>query len=171
MLAGGKTTTYGNDELGRRTLMGSSVEGTTTHAWNDIGQLGQIVSPDATATYSYGISGMREMKVVGDGSSATTTTAFWSGMTLLAEKVSDGTTCEYVYGPGGMPLELIVGEPGQPEARFAYMVDHGGSVVGLCPRTLATLLCATSTTRMAWSREPSGTMALKVWPGSPMMSS
>ena len=130
---GGVSTTYGNDELGRRTSKASS-EATTTYEWNVLGQLARIGSLENTATYSYGISGMREQIVVTDGTSSVTTQSFWNGMRLISEKDTGDVTAtnyKYIYGPSGMPLELQVTESGQAMKRYGYMVDHAGSVIGL----------------------------------------
>ena len=100
-----------------------------------LGHLSQIGSADATASYAYGISGMRERKSVTTASGTTVTESVWSGMQLLAERDSDGTTYEYIYGTD-VPRELVVTPgPGLTGAgiakRYAYQTDAGGSVIGI----------------------------------------
>ncbi len=127
-----QVTLYDYDEFGRCI---ASSDGTTTagYEWNDLGQLSQVsIGASMSATYGYGIDGMREMKVVGTGSTETTTYSVWSGMQLTTEyDVATNTRYDYLYGPDSMPLELLVTESDGATSTFAYQLDHGGSVIGM----------------------------------------
>ena len=130
-IAGQLFRTYEYDEFGR--YAGSTVGSYTSDlTWNDLGQLSEVVmSDDATATYAYGIDGMRQMKVVDDGTTESTTYSVWSGNNVISELDDDGTRYDYLYGPNAMPLQLMVTASNGTTSTYAYQVDHGGSVIGM----------------------------------------
>ena len=84
-----------------------------------------------TATYAYGIDGMRQKKVVDDGTTESTTYSVWSGLNVISELDDDGTRYDYLYGPNSMPLQLMVTASNGTTSTYAYQVDHGGSVIGM----------------------------------------
>jgi hypothetical protein len=60
----------------------------------------------------------------------TTTTQLWYGGELRAEHDSDGTTYKYAYGPDGIPLGMTAATASGVKT-YDYLVDHGGSVIGM----------------------------------------
>lgn len=130
-VSGSVTTDYDYDELGRLVSTDDgSVE--TSYTWNDLGQLSQISDGQTTSTYAYGIDGMRQSKVVDDGTAETTTLQVWSGTKLMSEYDEDtDTRYDYLYGPNGMPLEMMVTSSDHTTASYAYQLDVGGSVIGI----------------------------------------
>jgi RHS repeat-associated protein len=90
----------------------------------------EVSSKDVTATYSYGISGMREKKEVDRNGIKTTRTSLWIDGKLIAER-EGSKSYRYTYGPNGTPLLLWVNSPETGTKDYAFLVDHGGSVIGV----------------------------------------
>ncbi len=133
--AGPVVTAYGNDSLGRRiSERPSTSTKTTTYSYDSMGGLVGYESASAGARYAYGATGMRELKVVKQGSATTTTSALWAGGTLVAEKDEDGTLLRYLYGPDGRPLSVQVTRGGVA-VTYHYLTDALGSVAALVSET------------------------------------
>ncbi|PKQ29987.1 MAG: hypothetical protein CVT60_02560 [Actinobacteria bacterium HGW-Actinobacteria-10] len=126
--AGSVVTTHTYDEFGR--LAYTSGPAASAYAYDVLGKLSSVTRLGMSASYSYGISGMRESKAVTSAGVTKTTKSVWSGMTLVAEADSDGTRYEYIYG-AGVPLELVVTPSGGASTRYGYQVDAAGSVIGI----------------------------------------
>ena len=130
-VTGGVTTAYANDLYGRRRLEASGGSA-VAYDWDALGHLVSVRSEEATITYAYGISGMRELvSVEASGEAARWTESVWDGSQLAAERDSDGTRYTYVWGPERTPLALEVVRPGQAAVTYAYHTDALGSVVAI----------------------------------------
>lgn len=92
LVAGSAVTTCTNDLLGRRTSR-VTPSGTTTYAWDPEGHLSRITSADATITYAYGITGMRESKTVETSSGTTWTKSVWAGGSNWSLGSPAGSVC------------------------------------------------------------------------------
>jgi len=90
-----------------------------------------FTSADATITYAYGITGMRESKTVETPSGTTWTKSVWAGGRLAAELDSDGTRYTYLWGPDRTPLSVFVERSEGAAETYAYHTDALGSVVAM----------------------------------------
>jgi RHS repeat-associated protein len=143
-------TTYGNDVLGRRISQRSQTSTmTTTYGYNAMGKLSSFAAPGVSASYLYGATGMREVKVVTRGSAAATTSVLWSGNKPVVEQDGDGTILRYLYGPGGMPLSVQVTRSGSTST-YHYLTDGLGSV--------SSLVSETGTVAATYTYDPWGTV-------------
>jgi len=108
------TTAYGHDLYGRRTLEASGGSA-VAYDWDALGQLVSVRSEEATITYAYGITGMRErVSVETSGAAARWTESVWDGSQLAAERDSDGTRYTYVWGPSAPRSRLRSYAPARP---------------------------------------------------------
>ncbi|MHB1342625.1 MAG: RHS repeat-associated core domain-containing protein [Thermoleophilia bacterium] len=129
-VAGSIVTTFTNDLYGRRTAR-ITPSGTTTYTWDPSGHLSSVTSADTTVTYAYGITGMRESKIIETASGTTQTKSVWAGSELAAEQDSDGTRYTYLWGPDRTPLSVSVEYSTGATETFAYHTDALGSVVAM----------------------------------------
>ncbi len=129
----GSVTTHENGTFGRRTAR-TSAGSSASYTWNALGQLAAIGSADATLTFAYGASGMRERMSVETSSGTAVTEQVWTGGRLQAERDSDGTRYRYLYGPDGLPLSLLVTRAGA-SAAYTYHCDRAGSVMAITSAT------------------------------------
>jgi RHS repeat-associated protein len=109
----------------------TSLSGATTYTWDPLGHLTSASSATATATYAYGIFGMREQKTVTTASGTKETRSVWDGQRLSAERDSDGTLYRYLHAPDGTPLTLQLTPAGGAPVTYSYHTDAQGSVVAL----------------------------------------
>lgn len=114
-----------------RLVSRQSGEGGTTYTWDATGHLGGLESLEASATYEYGVSGVRERKTVVSAEGTTTIESLFDGQELVAERDSGGRIYRYLTGPAGEPLQLNITEPSGQVRRYAYQLDGLGNVIAL----------------------------------------
>ena len=98
--------------------------GATTYTWNALGQLAQVVSPQATTTYGYDGWGRRVRKTV---NGVVTRYLVQDDQVVMELDASNGIMAEYTYYPGtDRPHGMRRGG-----AQYFYAQDAQGNVTGL----------------------------------------